>query len=295
MPEFARYYLARVHRSGNVTPDSIIDAIADPMHVEIGSYVYTFTDIERDPNGQFVFAYLAKYVDTGEVAVVEPDRHVAVPASVPNLQVARSAFVYIPRHAAVAFQHVWNKLQREQFVKAFTELVLEKHRHFFAGFELEAITDLTTFIRKIGELDVVTRLEATVHPPNPLFGSLWKSLRDHMRQRNVAEIKVQEKAANADGITTSIPQVVQTTMSETTAVPVAVVEPPLVDAAVLMAADGYGKAKVEGTRRGQRIIVRTQESQLGFEHAKDPAPVELYDAAGQLLTKIERDRGLEHG
>ena len=295
MTDMARYYLARVHRSGNVTPESIADAIVDPVQVEIGSYVYTFTNIERAPDGRFVFAYLAKYQATGEVAVVEPDRHVDVPAEVPNLQVARSAFVYIPAHAAVAFQHVWNKLQRDQFAKAFTALVLEKHQHFFAGCELEAITDLTTFIRKIGGLDVVTGLEATVHPPNPLFGTLWGSLRDHMKQRNVDEVQVREKAASPDGITTAIPKLARaTTESDTPALPPNLPPPSLPDAAVLMAADGYGKAKVKGTRRGQRTVVRTQESQLSFELQKDPIPETLYDAARQVLVRIERERGLEH-
>lgn len=296
MPENARYYLARVHKSGVVTTQGVINAIVEPVEVTIGSYLYTFTNITRADNGEYVFAHLAKYVTSGAVEVVEPSAHIATQASVNNLQVAQSPFVFIPIHGAVAFQHVWNKLQREHFQRAFARLVVEKHQGFFAECELEPIVDLVTFVRRVSELDVVTRMEATVHPPNPLFSPLWGSLRDYMRTRNTSEVHVREKARNNDGLFTNVQRFARRGVVEPATAQDVPEQgpPPLADAAVLMAADGYGKAKVEGVRRGVRSVVRTQESQFSFPLEREPSPPVLYDAAGGILSRIERERGLSH-
>lgn len=296
MPDTARYYLARVHKRGNITTDGVINAIVEPVEVTIGAYLYTFTDISQPADGAYVFAHLAKYVPSGAVEVVEPTAHVAKREDISNLQFARSPFVYIPKHGAVAYQHVWNKLQREQFQAAFARLVEEKHEGFFAECELEPIADLVTFVRRVSELDVVKRLEATVHPPNPLFSPLWRSLRDYMRTRNVSEVHVRETATNNDGLTTNVQRIARRAGVEPPAADTAVAQdaPPLADAAVLMAADGYGKAKVEGVRKGVRSVVSTQESQFSFSVERDPSPSVLYDAAGSVLARIERERGLTH-
>lgn len=294
MPEEAKYYVGRVVKRGRVTSDSLIEAISDPVEVKQGEFLYTFTDITVDRNSQFAFAYLAKYTPSGEVEVVEPRKHIAQREAVRNLQVAKSPFVYIAEHSVVAYQHIWNRLQREQFETAFGKLVVEKHDRFFAECVVEPISDLKTFVRQVAEINIVTKLEATVHPPNPLFDPVWKSLRDYMSLRNVDEVHIREKTASDDGVMTDIQNMARRALSENS-IPEAPKEAASVsDAAVLMAADGYGKARVEGVTDQRRVVVRTQESQIHFQFAKAPAPNDLYEKVKAVLLGAEKDRDLRH-
>lgn len=303
MPRLARYYLGRVIKLGQIGDDELLQAIRAPVNIRRGEFVYTFTDIseQRDPDGiRYVYAHLAKYKPQGLINVVEPDQHIARPADVPNLLVASSPFVYIPSFSGLAYQHIWNKLQREQFERLFGELITEKFEGFFAQCTVQPISDLRTFVQKVSRLDRVSRIEAAVHPPNPLFGPAWKGLRDYIRRRNLAEVRVVENAADYDGVTTNIPQIAAEVLDkeeldqDRLAELLGPAEGGIGDSAVLMAADGYGKARVEGIRAGKRITLRTQESQVNFSFDFEPTPLELYERARAVFERIDEERYLEH-
>jgi hypothetical protein len=66
------------------------------------------------------------------------------------------------------------------------------------------------------------------------------------------------------------------------------------DAALLMAADGYGRGKVVGLEQGRTVTIRTSENQKSFLHAKDPTPEELFNAAHEEFSKINDTRQLDH-
>jgi hypothetical protein len=277
------------------------DAIAAPVTMQFGDYAYTFTDIQRGGVGEdeYLFARLTKFVPEGAIGVVEPDRHVASQTDIPNLLFASSPFVYLPAFSGLVYQHQSSKLPRIQFEKVFPRLLAEKFDRFFAEAEIEPISDLRTFVQRIASLDVVTRLHATVHPPNPLFGPAWASLREHLRTRRVAQLDVAERANGEAGIATSIPQIAQQVLeADTTAeqvrVKLAATPPNVADAAVLMAADGYGRAKVEGRRAGRGVVVRTQDSQLDFTFEREPEPEQLAELARQRFARINDERYLDH-
>ena len=66
------------------------------------------------------------------------------------------------------------------------------------------------------------------------------------------------------------------------------------DAALLMAADGYGRGKVVGIEQGRTVTIRTSENQKSFLHPKDPVPEELFNVAHEEFTKLSDDRQLDH-
>jgi hypothetical protein len=167
---------------------------------------------------------------------------------------------------------------------------LEKHKRFFADLTVERIADVRSFVQKIAELDVVTKLDATVRPPNPLFGPLWAPLREYMKGRRAGKIQVSESGTPDAGLATDLPTVAES-LGKGTA-PEAVRS--LIDAAVLMAADGYGQARVQGKKGRERKVVRTRDSQMYFEHASEPLPEALFEAADQALRTINDERGLKH-
>jgi len=66
------------------------------------------------------------------------------------------------------------------------------------------------------------------------------------------------------------------------------------DAAILMAADGYGKGKIVGSRSGAKIIVRTADVNLNFIFSKMPEPKELYEEAYRHFQRVSNQRGMTH-
>ncbi|MEW6058426.1 MAG: hypothetical protein AB1540_17635 [Bdellovibrionota bacterium] len=158
---------------GALTTDGIIAAIQNPAFVQIRGTRYTFTDFHRFGTGdkpKGIFAKLAKYNLEGAVEVVRPDVHAVERESVENLMEASSPFVYLPEFSGIAYKHVWNLLQRDQFARAFCKLIESTEHSFFGRCELEPVTDLRTFVTRLSKLERVTVLQASVKPPNPLFG-----------------------------------------------------------------------------------------------------------------------------
>ena len=66
------------------------------------------------------------------------------------------------------------------------------------------------------------------------------------------------------------------------------------DAALLMAADGYGRARVKGVEDGREVVVRTSENQKSFLFDSDPNPSLLFEFAFDAFQRINEERGLEH-
>lgn len=272
--------------------------------VRLGDFVYTFTNIYTSgpaSNPHFVYARLTKFTPEGSIAVVETKQHIATVADVANLIVASSPFIYVPAYSGIAYQHVWNKLQREQFERAFKLLIEEKHQRFFAESFIEPISNLRTFVQQLAAMSAITKLEATVHPPNPLFGILWGSLRRYMQERHTAELNIREEAGPSQALISNVPKLAGAlldTSDDEAAVLSDVIGPyesAFGDAAVLMAADGYGKARIEGIRNERRVVIRTQDSQLSIKFDRDPAPEHLDAEVRPVFARITEERYMEHG
>ena len=66
------------------------------------------------------------------------------------------------------------------------------------------------------------------------------------------------------------------------------------DAAVLMAADGYGRGKIEGVTKGQSVVVSTKDKAIVLKLPVDVKPIELYDAVQRKLKSISDERYMGH-
>jgi hypothetical protein len=303
MPEAGRYYLGRVIKLGGLTSEGLRQAIESPVVWKQKEYMFTFTDIrtrEDLPAGGYVYGRLTKYRPSGEVEVVVPEQHVAAIADIPNLLYASSSFIYLPEYSGIAYQHVWNRLRYEQFERIFAILIREYFDAMFVDASIEPVADLRTFIQRMSTLDSVTDVEATVHPPNPLFGPLWDDLRQYMKGRNIGELKVAEASNTIDGLNTNIPRLARQALERSELPPMiareilGAVQPGIADAAVLMAADGYGKATVKGRSGQSTLTFRTSQSHISFNFPGEPDPDALYEEARAILARISEERYLEH-
>lgn len=294
-----RYYLARVLKRSNLTTDRIVLAMREPVTVEYRGTRYSFVDYKevRSDNGALGFyAKLAKYKQQGAVEVVREEQHASAETSVPNLIDAASPFVYLPSFSGLAYRHIWNSFPSDRFERVFKELIESKYDKFFVGCDIEPITNLQTFAARLAKLERITELQATVVAPNPLFGPCWKSLSEYVRQRELDEAQIKEQASA--GIRTRLPAIADAVLRETEGTQLPELMEPLLDgvgdAALLMAADGYGRGRVKGTEDGKEVVIRTSENQRSFAFEGEPTPELLFEEAHRAFTQLNDEQGLEH-
>ena len=289
-----RYYLGRVVKLGLLDQEKLMAAILNSPTVEIGKFDWTITDSfdGRNSDIPFVFGKLSKYAENGKVTVVDEESKSQVNAIAQNLVDASSPFVYLPEYSGLAFLHVWNGIQEDIFPRRFKSLIEAAYDGFFVSCEVEPITDYKAFAAKLKSIDIFTELSAKVYPPNPLFGRLWGSLNEYVKRRNASDVSVRETCTKPSGIETNIVNLVENILKNPSYEPHH--EPDITDAAILMAADGYGKGKVAGFEGDVEVVFRTSDSQKSFLFLKDPAPYDLVRVASAQFSKISDERDMRH-
>jgi len=108
-------------------------------------------------------------------------------------------------------------------------------------------------------------------------------------------MEIKEEAKGDNPINPDLPAHVAAAAEQTEAHPYSPREPlPIGDAAILMAADGYGSGRIEGKQGDKFIAISTSETVRNFSFDRDPDPVQLYEIAARVFEEIERQRHLEH-
>jgi len=210
---------------------------------------------------------------------------------------ASANFVYVPSLSGIAYRHVAGEIHFKSFSNLFERLIGESVYSVLAGVQIHPISDLRSFVTKLGGMDVINAISAKVEPPNPLFGSLWKSLFDYVKKRNLDQLAISETSSG--GLVTRLPLVAGVIDPEGV-IPRAAIEEftagdeSISDAAVLMAADGYGVASVRGFSHGRKVEFSSSEDQKNFLLDNDGSPERLADETVRRLSKINDERDLQY-
>ena len=70
---------------------------------------------------------------------------------------------------------------------------------------------------------------------------------------------------------------------------------PLMDAAMLMATDGYGRGQIIGEDEDStQVIIRTADTQKSFLFAKEPEVAALATKVYAQLHEISKERNMKH-
>lgn len=290
-----RYYLGRVIKTGELDQEKLLAALVDAPTVPVSGASWTITDvIDRTSRDKpFVFGRLSKYAQQGQLTVVDPVAHSQVEATAENLLIAAAPFVYLPDFSGIAYLHVWNGVQEDVFRRRFARLIEEAYDRFFVGCQIEPVADYQAFATKLSALEKISEIRAKVHPPNPLFGDLWRDLNEYIKQRNASEVVVCEKSDQESGLASQIVDLINSILEKT----IRQIERPaaITDAALLMAADGYGSGKVVGQKDDEQVVIRTSDTQKSFLHEKEPDVEQLATIARQKLEALSEERDMEHG
>jgi len=292
------YYAGRVLKLGMLNQASLLEAIRSPASIFYRGNAWTFLDVEEGESEgeEYIFGRLSKYVPKGEVGVVDEATRSEKKRLEPNLLIASSPFIYLPAHSGIAFLNVSNHIDQRTFINRFCSIVEEVHSGFFVDCDIELVADLKTFSGKLSSLDGIYKIEARISPPNPLFSPLWESLEKYLRGRNTDRMTIIEDAPETEHLKTSLPDLVESASNQTEDAPFAPnVEIPVGDAAILMAADGYGAGTIRGRRNNELVVIKTSETAVNFSFDKSPDHFELSIRAREIFVRIERQRHMEHG
>lgn len=271
-----------------------MDALMNAPPKTVGKFRWTITDAfdGRGEEPAFIFGRLSKSLDDGHVTIVDPSAKTQMEAIAPNLLKASAPFVFLPDYSGLAYLHVWNDISEDLFEKRVKALIEDAHNNFFAACDIEPISDYTVFVQKLKSLDKFTEISATVFPPNPLFGRLWGSLKKYVDDRNAESVSLTESNEKGSGINTQLVDLVDNILQDPEYEPEEV--PAIGDAAILMAADGYGKGRVTGEDNGEEVVIRTADTQKHFKFFKDPDPHELANRAAKAFSSISSERNMTH-
>lgn len=289
-----RYYMARVIKLGELNQTKLLDAIVEAPVIALGQFEWTITDVidRRDGAEPFVFGNLTKYSKEGSVKIVDESAKHQIQARADNLLEASAPFVYLPQFSGLAFLHVWNGIQEDVFPRRFKAIIEAAYNNFFVDCTIEPVADYRAFLEKLRSLDKITELSAKVHPPNPLFGRLWGSLDAYVKKRHADEVSVRETTEKPNGLSTQLIVLIQNILENPKYEPKEV--PDITDAAMLMAADGYGSGKAIGTEGEHHVVVRTSESQKSFLFEKEPEAEMLAAAARGQFERVSSERDMKH-
>lgn len=294
MSRRGRYYMSRVIKLGELNQQKLIEAIIEAPIVPIGQFEWTITDVvdQRDYGVPFIYGNLVKYSKEGTVKIIDEQSKHQLQAIAPNLLEASAPFVYLPDFSGLAFLHVWNGIQEDVFPRRFKAIIEAAYDNFFVDCTVEPVADYRAFLSKLQSLDRITELSAKVHPPNPLFGRLWEDLNKYVKRRHADEVLVKETSDRPNGLTSMLTELIQNILENPEYEPS--VSPDITDAAMLMAADGYGSGKAVGTEDGYEVVVRTSESQKSFLFDKEPEPESLAEITSEHFRRVSTERDMKH-
>lgn len=289
-----RYYMSRVIKIGTLDQDRLQHALLNAPVIEIGKFDWTITDVVdgRKSNAPYIFGNLAKYAKEGEVTIVDESAKQQIRAFAPNLLEASAPFVYLPDYSGLVYLHVWNGIQEEVFPRRFQTIVESVYDNFFVGCNVEPVSDYRAFYAKLNSFDRFIELSAKVYPPNPLFGRLWGELNDYVGKRQASEVQIKETSRKDGGLATKLLELIQKILDNPNYEPST--PPDVTDAAMLMAADGYGSGKAIGLEGDHEVVVRTSDTQKSFLFSKEPVPEELARAAHAQFSRVSEERNMEH-
>lgn len=293
------YYIGRVVKIGHFQDDKLIRAIMEPAQATRRGFNWTFIDCEVFNQGtpdEFVFAKLSKYSPNAEVNIVDPKLRTVIRRDEPNLSIAVSPFVYIPKHSGIAFLYVSKIIEKKTFREMFQSLIVSKYDKFFIDCQIDFVADLRSFSKKLSLISKIKKLSARVFPPNPLFGDLWKDLEEYLSSRLTGELDIKETATKDMEIRSSLSFIINKLAEGVNLGKISEIgKTPMGDAAILMAADGYGEGLIEGETSEKKIItIKTSETVKNFKFWRNPSPEDLYRIASSIFEEIKNERYMEH-
>jgi hypothetical protein len=281
-----KYHLGRLIKFGVLDHEKFIKALQLSKGIMAKKYKWLITDSIYNVEGEFEYFYgnLSKYSPEGETFIIDEKTKETKEDITNNLAIASSPFVYIPEFSGIGYLKVWSQIDEDTFKGRIRDIVVNFYDGIFIDLTINDIDETFNFIQKLKELETITKIDCVIHQPNPLYGNIWKHLKDYLIKRNTKELTIKEESRSLGGIDTPLNRS-ENSFSEDVS---------LTDAAIFMALDGYGKAVVRGTKSGKSVELKTSSNVIKIEAEKSLSHDELAKLVYVALKNINKERGLQH-
>lgn len=264
------YFFARLTLAGpwDDKKSAIEDALQGDIAVVKGRFNYGFFDFEplEVDSTRFDFGRVVKYKQLLEGEVVDEESHQVVVGGLPKGIVAKSEFLLHSATGLLAYRPIASRLSAYQFRTVFAALLEAAHQNFFVSAHIDPVNEDITLMEAISRFTKISRIEFDLHPTNPSNRPFYRPLDDRLKRLNAA--RMQQSIHGAEGG----------------------LRPEELDdddslRGVLMAADGYGEASIDGEIEERRLVVTTGDAPVREDIEPTDEPENL---ARQLFLAFER-------
>lgn len=239
-----------------------------------GKFKYGFFDIQEVTlnNEVFAFGRIVKYKPLLEGEVVDEGAHALIEGGLPQRVVAKAEFFLHHRTSVIAFRPVASRISSGQFRLVFSRLIEAGHQKYFVSAQIDTIEEELEIRDALQKLEIVRRISIDIHPTNPSNRPVYQNVNERLKaleaQRLRQVIEGGENGLNKRHIEND-------------------------DAfrGLLMAADGYGKGRIEGSIQGNKVVITTEDSPIRKEVVASETPseilVQLFPAFQRIWERVK--------
>lgn len=281
------YFFGRVIKVGILANDNFITALKDGSSVNSNSYRWMITDSLHKKNNEFEFFYgkLSKYSPEGETSVIDEDSKLTRDDLTENLAIASAPFVYIPEFSGICYLRIWNQIDQQTLKNRLKDIVTEYFDKIFVDMDIKDISETIKFKERVKEFTSISKIQCQINQPNPLYGDIWKHLKDYLINRKSKDLKITEEAKGEEGILTRLNSNSDINDEESVNI---------IDAGIYMALDGYGEGKITGKVDGKEKTISTKSNAISLKYDTNPDPDDFAQEVYKRFQEMHEKRGLKH-
>lgn len=180
-----------------------------------------------------------------------------------NNVVAKSNFILHVKSGLIAFRPIGNKISEQSFRKIFPEIIEKANEDFFINADIQIISQEIDIFKSLENFEKIRNVSIQLHPSNPTNRDIWKKVDEELQNSQVETYSTSYKSEK--GIIVSSESKIFSEIS--------------------MAADGYGKARIEGEQCGQKKVASTDEIPVRFDVSQDEDKNKIL--SGSIIKKFK--------
>jgi hypothetical protein len=294
----AVFYIGRLVKTG-FTQEEFISTLFDSKPFNDRNNIWNISNMIQENINDLVcyFGKLSKAKPDAMVTVMSQNYKQEIKKEEPDMVIASSEFIYIPDYSGIAFHSIPGQIEPRKFKQIFSAIIERSFQNFFVECKINLIDDLETFFKKLNKFDRISKISATVKPPNPLFGKLWIDLKKYLEERNATELRMQEQSKGS-ALKTDIKELIELILAgnkEKIEEYLKNHRLSLMDLMILMSLDGYGTGRIAGESNSKYIFIKTHENLLHFSLLKDKiSNTEIFEKTNEILKGISNERHMGH-
>jgi len=255
LPDNCKYFLGRLH---------LIAHFKDKLNYIKRSLSTTKTVTERQndwgffdvrsleiENEIYYYGYLVKYKPVDNDEMVDKIGHQLTNILINDRVQAKSFFLLHPQSGLIGYHLVSGQISDNQFKKQFKCIFEAANDNLLINVDIIAVADSTEILSAIKHFDSIQTIRFAVYPSNPRFNDKWRNIDDKLRSMRADFFKGVYYGKEGLDIQNNDERISE----------------------VLMAVDGYGKAKVDGIKAGKKHSISTTKEPINVNSTKE-GPIE---------------------